>query len=653
MPRLSTSKRVTAMRDRENDEKQSAGKDSVQSESRLKVSVKVGILHTIAGAIYGTAAGKIREAVANSRDNGASWVIINVDRTSRTISIFDNGSGITRKRFQEIFESIGHPLPLPGLERKVSYFGLGLMSIFQLGKRVRIFTRPTGKTQFNLLEVDTDSVFDPTNKDQPISYLNNFITVRDASSLDRPKSPAPVLDGFVESVSIDGFPDNFTEIVVEEVTPENLEKICDGDFEDDLRKRLPLRVEKDEPFLKRFPDINIRRDIMNVLQNDDYCRTIDVYFGVEGEREIKQLWKYFPHFRSDLDFPKDNVYVGIAESDEFAYYIVHTIAEDMHRPGYDEERETGFWVRNQNFLVRDAHFLKKPGPGPHIIHKPLRSWIFGEIFHRDMNAFLTVARDDYLYQEPAFGEFRQEVIEIVGNLNKELREIWQEKDRIKKDLIEPFATIAESKGAIKKTEKKLRRLMGQGLSDKEFQERALEQLRSQRRQNIEVEAASMDAILAQGSRAIILAEDANALVQVDPRLKGKVDDYQVMWDATHKRVTVSLSPDLFAPTKVVFLGKTFTVIFVAKDQTDPGVSINVDKKRIYLNPFNQELSMYSISILDIYLALEVANSMSNSQKELKKNFLELLGPASSDVVRYIVPLGEDLRRTFRESVKAR
>ncbi len=641
------------MRDRENNKKQSVGKGTVQSESSLKVSVKVGILHTIACAIYGTAAGKIREAIANSRDNGASWVIINVDRTSRTISIFDNGSGITRKRFQEIFESIGHPLPLPGPERKASYFGLGLMSIFQLGKRVRMFTRPRDTTQFNLLEVDTDSVFDEKNKDRPISYLNKFVTVKDTSTLDRAKSPAPVIYGFLEGIAIGGFPDSFTEIVIEEVTPENLEKICDGVFEDDLRKKLPLRVEKDEPFLKRFPDISVRREIMDVLQNDDYCRTVDVYFGVEGEREIKQLWKYFPHFRSDLGFPKDNVYVGIAESQEFAYYIVYTIAEDMHRPGHDEERETGFWVRNQNFLVKDADFLKKPGPGPHMIQEPLRSWIVGEVFHRDMNAFLTVARDDYLYQDPAFGEFRQEVNEIVRNLNKELREIWRQKDRIKENLIEPFANIAEPKGAINKIEQKLRRLMGQGLGDKEFQEQALERLKSQRRQNIEVETASMDAILTQGGRAVVLAEDANALVQVDPRLKGKVHNYQITWDATHKRVTVSLSPDLFGPTKVVFLGKTFTVVFVAKDQTDHGVSINVDDKRIYVNPFNKDLSMYSISILDIYVALEIANIMANTQEELKKNFLELLGPPSSDVARYIVPLGEDLRRTFRESVRAR
>ncbi len=110
------------MTDQNKQERGSSRKGARPPETKVDVNVKVGILHTIADAIYGTAAGKIREAVANSRDNSASWVVINVDRTTRTMSIFDNGSGITKERFQEIFESIGYALPLPGPEKKISYF---------------------------------------------------------------------------------------------------------------------------------------------------------------------------------------------------------------------------------------------------------------------------------------------------------------------------------------------------------------------------------------------------------------------------------------------------------------------------------------------------------------------------------------------------
>jgi HSP90 family molecular chaperone len=72
------------------------------------VDFKINILHTIADAIYATPAGKIREAVANSRDQSATWVAIALDQTNRRLSIFDNGSGITRKRFGEIFDNIGY-----------------------------------------------------------------------------------------------------------------------------------------------------------------------------------------------------------------------------------------------------------------------------------------------------------------------------------------------------------------------------------------------------------------------------------------------------------------------------------------------------------------------------------------------------------------
>ena len=61
----------------------------------LPVDVKVAILHTIADAIYATPTGKIREAVANARDNNATWIIILVDQTRKSICLFDNGPGIT------------------------------------------------------------------------------------------------------------------------------------------------------------------------------------------------------------------------------------------------------------------------------------------------------------------------------------------------------------------------------------------------------------------------------------------------------------------------------------------------------------------------------------------------------------------------------
>ena len=77
------------------------------------------------------------------------------------------------------------------------------------------------------------------------------------------------------------------------------------------------------------------------------------------------------------------------------------------------------------------------------------------------------------------------------------------------------------------------------------------------------------------------------------------------------------------------------------------MSINVDEGKIYVNPFNRQLSLYSLSILDILIALGVAEAMSDTQNEcmeLKENFLSLIGVKSPDVYEYITPLGAELRR---------
>ena len=109
-------------------------------------------------------------------------------------------------------------------------------------------------------------------------------------------------------------------------------------------------------------------------------------------------------------------------------------------------------------------------------------------------------------------------------------------------------------------------------------------------------------------------------------------------------MVVDVSPDLFEPKSVVFLGEEYTVVYVAKKESEQGISIDVKGRVIYINPFNRELSLYSVSILDVYVALHVADAMSNSKRELKRNFLRLLGTVPSDVAKYIRPLGDDLRR---------
>jgi len=634
-----------------------------KKEAKLHVDVKVGILHTIADAIYPTPAGKIREAVANAQDNGASWIAIYADSTAGTLSLFDNGSGITSDRFKEIFNSIGLGL-LDEVDGTLSYFGLGLMSVFKLGKRVKIFTRPTGQDSILLVDVQTGAIFDRANKNKSISFLEECVSpVKVVTTVDRASSPAPVLNGMLKDKPFSGVPDSFTEFVIEGVSTADLETICSQEFETELRRLLPLRPEKDDPFLRRFPSKRTKERVTQVIENPKFCPVIDFFFGIEGEREIHQLWKYFPPFRSDLTFADDNVLTGTAPSGDFIYYVVHTIAEDFYKRGEarngedgtsedrhgEDERETGFWVRNRNYLVKGAHFLEKPGPGARIIQQPLRNWVFGEVFHKDMNTFLTVARNDYLYQKPEFVDFRKDVKSLVKDLNDQLRALAQRSEALKKSLITPFKEFTSplSRGTLKQAEEKLRRLMPADLSDVQFQTETLVHLAEVRHSNIEREQARIDVLLERAKAPFTLAEDENAVVKVDPGIKDQVQDYRLDWDSTHKRIVVSLSPRLFLPQRTIFLGKTFDVVFVTGGAKDAPISFDVEKGKIYVNPFNQALTEYSVSLLDVYTVMELAYALSPDKASLKKNFLALLGPPKLEVAKYIVPLGEDLRRTLR------
>lgn len=618
----------------------------------MRVDVKVNILHTIADAIYSTPAGKIREAVANSRDNDATWVLITADQMNNRVSIMDNGHGITRDRFREIFDNIGYGLLQKADQTKLSYFGIGLMSIFRLGGTVKVFTRPRGQSEMLLLEVNTAAILDPANKDKSISFLGTCIEpVRTTTEEDRRRASVGLVNDALDKGDPVAPPRSFTEIVIDRVADDDLGYICTGAFREELTKILPLRVEDDEPFLGRF-SARKASDLRRILGDPTFCRTVDVHFGTQEDGQIRQLWKYFPRFNSQITFPDDNVYIGRSGSGTFAYYVVHTVAEDLERDKPEdaqEERETGFWVRNQNFLVKSADFLDKPGPGRKpkgTIDKPLRNWVFGEVLHRDMNRFLTVSRTEFLFDYQDFRAFREEFLGLVHPLNAALRDIWKRRRTVTEGFVKPFAQVAEPDGVFARTQVRLRRMVGEAVSERDFNEDMKKRLASCRHPEIERPEAQVDTILKEKRKPIPLSDEEGALVRIDPSLRGKVETCQVRWDAAHKRVVVDVSPDLFEPKSVVFLGEEYRVVYVAMRESEWGVSVDVGSRTVYVNPFNRELSLYTVSILDIYLALEVADAVSNTKEELKHNFVRLLGPTPSiEAQKYITPLGDDLRRT--------
>lgn len=155
------------------------------------VKVKVKILTTVAKSIYAETLMKIREAVTNSIDNYASRFLFSLkkkkDTDSYVLSLLDNGHGITKARFEDILQSIGYGLHIdePNPEKYYSFFGLGLMSIFQLGKTITIITRPKNSDEFNKLIVDSAKIFSKEMEKESIEALSECFELDNSSEEER------------------------------------------------------------------------------------------------------------------------------------------------------------------------------------------------------------------------------------------------------------------------------------------------------------------------------------------------------------------------------------------------------------------------------------------------------------------------------------
>ena len=598
----------------------------------VPVDMKIGILHTIANSIYASTEGKIREAVANAMDNKASWFIIMVDPTANKISLLDNGSGITENRFKQIFSILG--LGLSKFDHEsLSYFGLGLMSIIRLGKRAKIYTHTVEINKTMIVKIDAEKIFDRINEDKGIGFLSECIEMAQTDMDDR-EANSPISMADIVSLAKTS-PRSFTEIVIEEVNQDDLNIILGKDFENDIRKLLPLRPENDDPFIERITDVATRQGVLELLTDTRYCKTIDVYFGIY-EEPIRQLWKYFPNFRRELGFGEANVEVG--RKDDFAYYYLYT-SEDLEERG-KPTTETGFWIRNKNFLVKAADNMQPPNSRKKILDEPLRNWLYGEIFHKDMNEFLIVARNDYIWKHPKFEEFRSQVKSLTSHLNERLRKAWKYVNIVSNAVITPFNQIHEPTGPFRRTADTLSKM---GIAaDGADADDILEKISQKRKPEIEILPKITD-LLKKDTKKIPLYEDDELLVSIDKKVIS-ANHFSKTWDGSKNKVIISISPTLFSSKAVVFLGRAFDLHFVAgKDDQFP-ISVNKDNSQIFVNPFNKDLLKFNVSFIDVIVAIEIADSMSADKLEMKHYLLALLGKDVPESGKYIGSLGDELQR---------
>jgi hypothetical protein len=607
----------------------------------LNVDMKLGVLNTIAKSVYSGIGVKIREAVSNAQDHGAKNFIVYLDRESKTLSLFDDGSGISISRFQEIFENLGYGTDRDKQELN-SYFGLGLMSVLRLGKKVTIYSRtPDEKGQVNRLSVDSEAIFAEENEKQSLSFMKDKCLQLDTSDLESRAAQSSLTVEDIRKV-LSKFPTTFTEILVEDLR--DIGEFS-ASFSEDLRKHMPLAPDTNDPFLNTFKDPNDKKKILDLLAtNEKFCPTINMFFG-DGEAEFHELHKYFPDFRDDVEFNHSRVEFG--KRDDFAYYYVYSLS-DMELESKTSE-ETGFWVRNKNFLVKAADYFQQPGnKAKKLLSEPLKNWFFCEIFHKNMNPFLVVTRNEYVWDNDKFKDFRKQVMELVKPLDSKLRREWKRGKNVADAVVSPLVEAADPRKSPFVRFNQTLASIGYKSDGKEAAE-ILATLKSKRTAELENDAHRIDVALAKNKSPVVLADDSEINVAIDPSITEAIGYTQTIEEGT-SRSLLKISPALFTPKRVTFLGHQFEIYYVCAKDEAPGISVNVDTGKIYINPFNQDLSRYTISFIDIYLAIQIADAKSKTKSEMKELLTQLLGNMANNnnsAQRYWTPLHDDLRRKLK------
>jgi len=589
------------------------------SKLNIQPNMRISILHTISKQIYSALHVKIREAVSNSYDNKASGFIYFFDQDNRTLSLYDNGTGIANIRMKEILEHIGYGKGQSDITQN-SYFGLGLFSVLELGGRVDIYTK-TSNGEYNHFYFNTKEIFNKNNAEKSISEIVEYFDNEEVTTF-RTKS---ILSDEIIEECFGQKQNTFTEIVISDIKKDDMDEIASQKFRKDLEKILPLKYNKKHSFFNKITDIEIRAQIFDILDDETYCKSIDFFSGTFDTAMYKHE-RYFPQLRHNVKFEVDNIKIGKSQSGDFAYFFVYNY-EDIENENVNNnmqnhdtigfgniDSETGFWVRNKNFLVKPADYFQKSGTRKRILDVPLSTWLYGEIFHVNMNDFLVVTRDEYVWSNTQFKFFFEEVKDLVVDLNKKLRDAWSKSNKITKSFYDPFVDIGTTNSPFTRINKKY------GKEDIDSVDKVLRKLSNI---SLENDSRKISNLVRKHKKLFTIVDSEDFLIFIDPKNSDGMIKKQ--WDTGKCRPKIIYPASMFDDKKDILFGEEYNVSFVFGTENDSVLSVNKDKNSIYINPFNKNAIDYSLSKFDILFAIEFAYEKSKSKNEMRKNLYIILG----------------------------
>lgn len=130
------------------------------SGAKYSMSISLNVLHHLGINLYSNSVAVITETVANSYDADADVVSINIDPIGNTITIEDDGIGMTAEEINQRFLYIGYDRRKlePGVTAKgrdvMGRKGLGKLSLFSIARNIKIYTKKNGIVNAFLIDVD-------------------------------------------------------------------------------------------------------------------------------------------------------------------------------------------------------------------------------------------------------------------------------------------------------------------------------------------------------------------------------------------------------------------------------------------------------------------------------------------------------------------
>lgn len=164
------------------------------ADSPYVMRISLNVLEHLGLSLYSNTSAVLAEAIANSWDADAKKVTVDVNVHAKTISVKDDGVGMSRSEINEKFLCVGYrkragagDFLTPGGRKPMGRKGIGKLSLFSIANQISVYTKKAGG--------------------QPESFLMNALTIKDAiesEDISTPKEYRPEPIDFDEDIAEHG-----------------------------------------------------------------------------------------------------------------------------------------------------------------------------------------------------------------------------------------------------------------------------------------------------------------------------------------------------------------------------------------------------------------------------------------------------------------